>query len=122
VIRGLLNDVAHGVAAVVEFGGGAFLCAYGVEGEKEEAALGAEGFFTACRVPAFVKAFGVKDNKTAASFEDFVSASFFTGAHKGGDASASWSKAARLFNGFAPEGVGGLPLSRALKSFDDGET
>jgi hypothetical protein len=68
-----------------------------------------------------VKAFGVKDNKTAASFEDFIPTGFFTGAHKGGDASTAWSKATRLFNGLAPKGVGGLPLSRALTAFNNGE-
>ena len=112
----LFNDVTHSVATLVEFDGGEFVCACGIEGEKEEAALCTERFFTACRVPAFVEAFGVKDDETAASFEDFIPAGFFTGAHKGGDASASWSKATCLFNGFAPEGVGGFPLSRALIS------
>ena len=88
---GLLNDVTHGMAAVVELCRGEFLCACGVEGEKEDTAFGAEDFFISCRVPAFVETFGVKDDEAAACLEDFVSTDFFAGAHKGGDASASWA-------------------------------
>ena len=84
-----LNNVTHSVAALVELCSGEFMGACGVEGEKEEASLGAERFFTTCRVPAFVEAFGVKDDKTTACFEDFIPAGFFAGAHKGGDASTS---------------------------------
>ena len=61
---GLLDNITHGVAALVELCSGEFVGACGVDGEKEKAALCAECFFTTCGVPAFVEAFRVKDDET----------------------------------------------------------
>ncbi len=83
------GDIAHLVAAGVEFGVGGLTVKRRVEREEEHAALGAEALLLARRMPPLAKAFWGKHDPLPASLGDRVAAFLFKRAHECAHASAA---------------------------------